>query len=266
MNLAKGVRYLATALVTATLAYASPTYSQEKAETAAPANSSEAPEGIECTPTYCKLPPKAPQSLSCEGLEDKVTSVEVNISLTDYMLHLQGVLPEEYGGKCTYIEQRIIAGMKDKDKDWRTPEIESEITYTIVNPFWSPPPSILKELKKKHSQEWVDKMYAHKDGIYQYPGPTNPLGKVKFYFPNNQGVLVHGTPKKSHSLFDYEKREFSHGCIRIEDEVGFLKKLVELSGTKEDCDDACLDRLLEKGITKKLDFKTPVKISIKRDR
>jgi murein L,D-transpeptidase YcbB/YkuD len=51
--------------------------------------------------------------------------------------------------------------------------------------------------------------------IRQQPGPANSLGLLKFVFPNNFGVYMHGTPE--HSLFFQPRRDFSHGCIRIQD-------------------------------------------------
>jgi murein L,D-transpeptidase YcbB/YkuD len=50
-------------------------------------------------------------------------------------------------------------------------------------------------------------------GIRQRPGPGNALGKVKFIFPNSFNMYFHDTPSKS--LFDRDKRAFSHGCIRL---------------------------------------------------
>ncbi|MGH1418358.1 MAG: L,D-transpeptidase family protein [Hyphomicrobiaceae bacterium] len=49
--------------------------------------------------------------------------------------------------------------------------------------------------------------------IYQGPGRGNPLGEVKFMFPNRHSVYMHDTPKKS--LFKSKARAFSHGCIRV---------------------------------------------------
>jgi murein L,D-transpeptidase YcbB/YkuD len=57
-------------------------------------------------------------------------------------------------------------------------------------------------------------MEWNKGGIRQKPGPKNALGKVKFIFPNSNAIYLHDTPSKS--LFDQEKRDFSHGCIRLE--------------------------------------------------
>jgi hypothetical protein len=50
--------------------------------------------------------------------------------------------------------------------------------------------------------------------IRQRPGVQNALGKIKFVFPNRYNIYLHDTPAKS--LFENEKRAFSHGCIRIQ--------------------------------------------------
>ena len=51
--------------------------------------------------------------------------------------------------------------------------------------------------------------------VRQRPGPRNALGLVKFMFPNSNNVYMHGTPAVS--LFARERRDFSHGCIRVAD-------------------------------------------------
>jgi murein L,D-transpeptidase YcbB/YkuD len=38
---------------------------------------------------------------------------------------------------------------------------------------------------------------------------------IKFVFPNNYDVYLHGTPERA--LFSRASRAFSHGCIRVED-------------------------------------------------
>lgn len=49
--------------------------------------------------------------------------------------------------------------------------------------------------------------------IRQRPGPGNALGLVAFAFPNSAGVSLHDTPTRA--LFSRDRRDFSHGCIRV---------------------------------------------------
>lgn len=51
--------------------------------------------------------------------------------------------------------------------------------------------------------------------VRQKPGPKNSLGLVKFMFPNPNDIYMHDTPAKS--LFEFEKRTFSHGCINVKE-------------------------------------------------
>ncbi|WP_309893348.1 L,D-transpeptidase family protein [Archangium sp.] len=47
----------------------------------------------------------------------------------------------------------------------------------------------------------------------QAPGEGNPLGRVKFMFPNRYAIYLHDTPNPK--LFAETSRAFSHGCIRV---------------------------------------------------
>jgi L,D-transpeptidase YcbB len=51
--------------------------------------------------------------------------------------------------------------------------------------------------------------------LTQKPGPKNALGLVKFIFPNDSSVYLHSTPQQA--LFGRTRRDFSHGCVRVED-------------------------------------------------
>ena len=51
--------------------------------------------------------------------------------------------------------------------------------------------------------------------VRQKPGEKNSLGLAKFIFPNAENIYMHGTPAQS--LFARARRDFSHGCIRLED-------------------------------------------------
>jgi murein L,D-transpeptidase YcbB/YkuD len=51
--------------------------------------------------------------------------------------------------------------------------------------------------------------------VRQKPGTSNALGLVKFLFPNDNNVYLHSTPQQA--LFQRTRRDFSHGCVRVED-------------------------------------------------
>lgn len=57
--------------------------------------------------------------------------------------------------------------------------------------------------------------------VRQRPGADNALGLVKFVFPNDVNVYMHGTPEPE--LFKRARRDFSHGCIRVADPVGLAE-------------------------------------------
>jgi L,D-transpeptidase YcbB len=92
------------------------------------------------------------------------------------------------------------------------------LKYIVFSPYWNVPPSILKNeilpgirrdpnYLAAHNMEW------NGNTVRQKPGPRNSLGLVKFLFPNSYNIYLHDTPSKS--LFDENKRAFSHGCIRL---------------------------------------------------
>ena len=101
----------------------------------------------------------------------------------------------------------------------KTVIFHADMKYIVFSPYWNVPKSIIKKevepaLAKnpnylaKHDMEW------YKGVLRQRPGPKNSLGLIKFLFPNSNSIYLHDTPSKS--LFEQEKRAFSHGCIRVE--------------------------------------------------
>ena len=68
-----------------------------------------------------------------------------------------------------------------------------------------------------------------RDGwIVQQPGPSNALGLVKFDMANDQAIYLHDT--SAPALFDRSQRHLSHGCVRVEDALGFARMLAEDEG------------------------------------
>jgi len=100
----------------------------------------------------------------------------------------------------------------------KTAIFQGTVRYIVFSPYWNVPTSILnKEImpKLKRNPHYLESqdMEWYDGRLRQRPGPDNALGKVKFLFPNNFKMYLHDTPSKS--LFQEEKRTFSHGCIRV---------------------------------------------------
>mgnify|MGYP001764693081 CR=1 FL=1 len=68
------------------------------------------------------------------------------------------------------------------------------------------------------SQDHLNAVMQGTMRLRQRPGPRNALGDIKFVFPNHSNIYLHHTP--STQLFARERRDFSHGCIRVEDPEG----------------------------------------------
>jgi L,D-transpeptidase YcbB len=123
-----------------------------------------------------------------------------------------------------------------------TPVFGDSMAYVVFRPYWSVPYSIARAeflpkitrdpdyLAKKGFEvvnskqdvvtsgtvtpEVLEQLRSGKLFIRQTPGPKNSLGLVKFIFPNNYNVYMHDTPEQV--FFSKSRRDFSHGCIRLE--------------------------------------------------
>lgn len=125
----------------------------------------------------------------------------------------------------------------------KSPVFEKEIKYVVFRPYWEVTPTIQRAEIVPHIEK--DRGYIAKkdfevvtadgqvvtDGtisdqvlaqlrsghlhVRQKPGPTNSLGLVKLIFPNEDNVYLHGTDAPG--LFVQERRDLSHGCIRVQD-------------------------------------------------
>jgi len=93
--------------------------------------------------------------------------------------------------------------------------------------------------------------------IRQLPGPKNSLGKVKFLFPNSFDIYFHDTPAKS--LFNSDKRAYSHGCIRLSDP--FKMATYILQEQKEWTPDR-IDAAMNSGTEQFVKVKNPVPVLI----
>ncbi len=128
----------------------------------------------------------------------------------------------------------------------QTPVFAASLTEVVFRPYWNVPTSIVRgEVLPKLARDptylvreqlelvagqgdaapVVEATPANLAGLRtgavrlrQRPGPGNALGLIKFSFPNEHDVYLHGTPVQA--LFARSRRDFSHGCVRVEDPVG----------------------------------------------
>jgi L,D-transpeptidase YcbB len=69
-------------------------------------------------------------------------------------------------------------------------------------------------------------------GITQPAGDGNALGEVKFLFPNKHSIYMHDTPNRD--LFSQSTRNFSHGCVRVENPREFAEVLLGMDRAEVD--------------------------------
>ncbi len=129
----------------------------------------------------------------------------------------------------------------DGQVERQTPFINSTITSSVINPSWHVPISIARKdilPKLQKNPHYLEKLGVVIDGrtndptgadidwksltpehfnyqLRQIPGDLNSLGQIKFNFDNPFSVYMHGTPHQE--LFDKAERDFSSGCVRLQE-------------------------------------------------
>lgn len=148
------------------------------------------------------------------------------------------------------LQMRVIVG---KALNTRTPVFQEDMRFIEFSPYWNVPISIARsetlprlrrdpayfdqqgfefvtssgQVVNALSEQALEAVQAGQWRIRQRPGDRNALGDIKFIFPNNQNIYLHHTP--SEQLFARTRRDFSHGCIRIEEPVELAKFVLQNS-------------------------------------
>lgn len=112
----------------------------------------------------------------------------------------------------------------------QTPSLMAEAVAVNFNPWWEVPPSIAAESKMRAGGRYV----WEKNRFRQPPGPGNALGRMKVIMPNSHNIYLHDTP--SRGLFGAQSRAFSHGCMRVDDALGFAAALLEGTRSRKQID------------------------------
>lgn len=124
--------------------------------------------------------------------------------------------------------RKVVVGEPDRE----TPQLGSPIYRLVANPTWTIPRSIEGETAAKGAAYLKANNIARKDGwLVQQPGPKNSLGLVKFDMLNDHAIYLHDTPAKQ--LFAMIQRQRSHGCVRVDDALGFAEILARDEGVTD---------------------------------
>jgi murein L,D-transpeptidase YcbB/YkuD len=167
----------------------------------------------------------------------------------------------------------------------RTPLFADAIRYVIFRPFWYPPRSIIvneilpavRRSPRYLAEQPLDLVARGDDQatplaatpanlgrlatgslrLRQRAGPHNALGRLKFVFPNSYDVYLHDTPARE--LFARPRRDFSHGCIRVENAAALAEFLLARQGgwTRER-----IEQAMDGERTVRVDLPAPVPVFI----
>ena len=184
-------------------------------------------------------------------IEEIIRTIEINMERLRWLPHTFGndyiftniadFTLQVYENNQKALEMSVIVGKEQRS----TPVFSDKLSYIVLNPYWNVPRSIavkdkLPLIKKDINYipennftvlKFVDGKFVEQDYqeinwndlnknnfnyyLRQSPGPNNALGRVKFMFPNKFSVYLHDTPDKE--LFKQSERDFSSGCIRLEE-------------------------------------------------
>ena len=199
------------------------------------------------------------------------------VNLPEFVLRAYEV---QDGRISVQAEMKVVVG---RALDTRTPLFDEDMRFIEFSPYWNVPRSIaVKELLPRlrrdpaHfsqqgfefvlpdgqvsaslTEELLNALAAGRARVRQRPGPLNALGDIKFVFPNSENIYLHHTPATA--LFGRDRRDFSHGCIRVEDPVALARFVLKgMTGW----DEARIREAMEAGASSTLRLAEPVPVLI----
>lgn len=178
------------------------------------------------------------------------------------------------------LEMRVVVG---RALDTRTPMFLEDMRFIEFSPYWNVPISIargetLPRLRRDPgyfdqqgfefvrrdgsvattlSNEGIEAVQKGEWRIRQRPGPRNALGDIKFIFPNDQNIYLHHTPAPQ--LFARGRRDFSHGCIRIEHPVDLARFVLK---NKPEWTTERIEEAMQRGRSRTLRLDEPIPVLI----
>lgn len=161
------------------------------------------------------------------------------------------------------LNMKVIVGRETRS----TPSFSSVMSHIVINPYWNVPHRLARRDLLPKQQKDPDYFYQQEFNIYlrgdnsgtqidpyrinwdaisaadfpfrlqQRPGEFNALGRLKFMFPNPWNIYLHDTPDKA--LFEEAQRNFSSGCIRVEQPL----ELAEFTLNRFDARESVISRI-----------------------
>ncbi len=177
-------------------------------------------------------------SVADDGRLTPETIQSLNVPLTERVIQLQDSLerwrwlPNQYVNAPLLVNlpEFILRGYNPQHQldftmkvvvgkvvgEHQTPVFAHMMKYLIFRPYWNVPHDIVEKELMPHIRASGVGYLAGKnfEVTREKPGPKNSLGLVKFMFPNQYDIYLHSTPQPE--LFERTRRDFSHGCIRVQ--------------------------------------------------
>ena len=159
---------------------------------------------------------------------------------------MRHIVVDASSGRLWYYEagaqlgtMRVVVGAPET----QTPMLAGMLQWAILNPYWNVPtylarnsiaPKVLagRSLASQRMEvlsdwspaarklpasavDWRAVASGEEDvRLRELPGAGNSMGRVKFLFPNKEGIYLHDTPDRD--LLRRADRHLSNGCIRLE--------------------------------------------------
>ncbi len=169
---------------------------------------------------------------------ERLETIAPGLSRRYVFVNIAGQEVEAVENGAVAIRRRVIVGKEDR----QTPEYTGRISSVSLNPYWNVPSSIaardmlpriranpgylkrmgIRVLRIADGAEvdpaaidWSAPDVARKYRLRQDPSRINSLGTVRINFANPFAVYLHDTPVKS--LFGRQDRNFSSGCVRVQE-------------------------------------------------
>lgn len=211
-------------------------------------------------------------------LPEPYTNPRLMVNLPEFVL--RGYSPDH---KLEFTMKVVVGKVVGEHQ---TPVFAHMMRYLVFRPFWNVPTDIARKELVPHMEAnrgylaaknfevingkgqpvpgYTVKQVAQGGVIVrEKPGPKNSLGLVKFMFPNQYDIYLHSTPATE--LFNRTRRDFSHGCVRVQQPADLAAWLLE--GQKDkDGQDWNLDKVheaMDSGPDNhQVNLKTPIPIVI----